>query len=92
MRDIRSTFNSRFGFYMAAVGSAFGLGTLWRFPYIAGVNGGGAFVFLYVFFVVLVALPALIAELIIGRRTRKNIIGALKYEPWVKGSKKWVWL
>ncbi len=77
---------------MAAVGSAFGLGTLWRFPYITGVNGGGAFVVLYVFFVVLIALPVLIAELMIGRRTGKNIIGAMKYSPWVKGSKKWAWI
>lgn len=90
MRDVRATFGSRFGFYMAAVGSAFGLGTLWRFPYITGANGGGAFVFLYIFFVAAISLPVLISELMIGRRTRKNIIGALTWKPWVKNTR-WAW-
>ena len=71
MKDVRrATFGTRFGFYMAAIGSAFGLGTLWRFPYITGANGGGAFVLLYIFFVGAIALPALISELMLGRMTR----------------------
>ncbi|MBK9294384.1 MAG: sodium-dependent transporter, partial [Oligoflexia bacterium] len=78
MRELRSTFSTRFGFYMAAVGAAFGLGTFWRFPYIVGANGGGAFIVLYLFFVAAIAVPALICELQLGRTTGKNIVGALK--------------
>ena len=76
IRKRRGTFHSRFGFYMAAVGSALGLGTLWRFPYITGTNGGGAFVLLYVFFVAGIGLPALTSELMLGKLTRRNIVGA----------------
>jgi neurotransmitter:Na+ symporter, NSS family len=71
---------------MTAVGSALGLGTLWRFPYVTGVNGGGAFVLLYVFFVAAIGLPVLIAELMLGKITRNNIVGALSWKPWVSQS------
>jgi len=87
----RAAFQSRFGFYMAAIGSAVGLGTLWRFPYVTGVNGGGAFVLLYIFFVAAIGLPALICELMLGKLTRFNIVGAFKYKPWVGTEKKWSW-
>ena len=60
--------SSRFAFLMAAMGSAVGLANIWRFPYTAGVSGGGAFVFIYIGAVLLLALPVLIAELMIGRR------------------------
>ncbi|HNP34600.1 MAG TPA: sodium-dependent transporter [Woeseiaceae bacterium] len=60
--------SSRFTFLMAAVGCAVGLGNIWRFPYSAGVNGGGAFVLVYLAAVVILAVPVLIAELMIGRR------------------------
>ena len=59
--------SSRFAFLMAAVGAAVGLGNIWKFPYVAGVNGGGAFVLVYLGAVVLVALPILVAEIAIGR-------------------------
>jgi NSS family neurotransmitter:Na+ symporter len=60
--------SSRLAFLMAATGSAVGLANIWRFPYSAGVSGGGAFVFIYIGAVLLLALPILIAELMIGRR------------------------
>lgn len=61
------TWSSKTTFLMAAVGAAVGLGNIWRFPYMAGTNGGGAFVLLYLAAVVLIAIPVLIAETMIGR-------------------------
>ena len=63
---------------MAAAGSAIGLGNIWRFPYTAGENGGGAFVLIYLGFVLLVGIPVVLAELSIGRKTEKNPVGAFK--------------
>ncbi|MBN1157807.1 MAG: sodium-dependent transporter [Bacteroidales bacterium] len=77
-RQKRGTWGSKFGFILAAAGSAIGLGNIWRFPYITGENGGAAFVILYLFFVVAIGLPVLIAELTVGRKTRKNPVGAFK--------------
>jgi len=71
---------SRFAFLMAAVGAAVGLGNIWKFPYITGQNGGGAFVLVYLLAVIFVALPILIAELAIGRWGRQsppNAMGAV---------------
>lgn len=65
---------SRIGFIMATAGSAVGLGSLWRFPYVAGTNGGGAFVLLYLIFTFLIGLPVFAAELILGRKTQKSAI------------------
>lgn len=61
-------FGSRFGFVMAATGFSVGLGNIWRFPYLTGENGGGAFVLIYVGCALLIAVPILIAEIIIGRQ------------------------
>ena len=66
MKNVR--WSSRFAFLMAAVGSAVGLANIWRFPYTAGVSGGGAFVLVYLGAVILLALPLVIAELTLGRR------------------------
>jgi len=60
--------SSRFAFLMAAMGSAIGLANIWRFPYTVGVSGGGAFVFVYIGAVLILALPILIAEFMVGRR------------------------
>ncbi len=65
---------TRIGFLLASAGSAIGLGSLWRFPYVTGQNGGGAFVLLYLLFTVLIALPALIGELLLGRMTQRSSI------------------
>lgn len=67
---------TRFGFYLAAVGSAFGLGNLWRFPYITVENGGGAFVLLYVIFALILGLPLLIGELMLGKLSRRSVVSA----------------
>ena len=74
----RGAWSSKVGFIIAAAGSAIGLGNIWRFPYVAGQNGGAAFVLLYIIFVVLIGLPVMIAELSIGRNTKKNPVGAFK--------------
>lgn len=65
-------FSSTFGFLMAATGFAVGLGNIWRFPYITGENGGGAFVLIYLGCVVFIAIPILVAELLVGRIGQSN--------------------
>ena len=69
--------SSRAAFILAAIGSAVGLGNLWRFPYVAGENGGGAFVLFYVLCVVIIGLPVLVAEMFIGRRGRMSAVGSV---------------
>jgi len=76
--DNRGTWNTKFGFILAAAGSAVGLGNIWRFPTEAASNGGAAFLFIYIICVVLIGLPVMIAELSIGRSTQKNPVGAFK--------------
>ena len=82
----RGTWGSRMGFILAAAGSAIGLGNIWRYPYVTGENGGAAFVLLYVACVFVIALPVLIAELSLGRRTTLDAVGAFKA---LSPSKKW---
>ena len=79
--------SSKLGFILATAGSAVGLGALWRFPYIAGTNGGGAFVFLYLLFTFLLGFPLFIAELIIGRKTQKSAV--LAYSALSNNSENW---
>lgn len=67
MSQQRSQWGSRFGFILAASGSAVGLGNIWKFPYITGENGGGLFVLIYLACIILVGLPILVAEIMIGR-------------------------
>lgn len=74
----RGGFGSRTGFILAAAGSAIGLGNIWRFPYTAGENGGGAFLIVYLICVAVLCLPVLYAELAIGRASQKSPIGAFK--------------
>lgn len=74
----RTFWTTRFGFYLAAVGSACGLGNLWRFPYVVGENGGGAFVLLYVLFALLLGLPLLIGELMLGKWSRRSVLEATR--------------
>jgi len=74
----RGNWATRMGFILAATGSAIGLGNIWKFPYITGVYGGGAFVLVYLICVILVGLPLMISELMIGRRTQKSPVGAFK--------------
>ncbi len=72
----RGQWSGRTGFILAAAGSAIGLGNIWRFPYTAGENGGGAFVLIYLGFVALIGVPVLLSELAIGRKTQRNAVGA----------------
>ncbi|MDP6374334.1 MAG: sodium-dependent transporter [Pseudomonadales bacterium] len=70
--------SSRFGFLMAAIGFAVGLGNIWRFPYITGENGGGAFVTVYLLCAFLIGVPILMAEILIGRRGRLSPPGSMR--------------
>lgn len=74
----RDGFGSRFGVLVAVAGSAIGLGNLWRFPYLVGNNGGAAFIVVYITMAIVLCLPIMISEFVIGRRTQSNAIGAVK--------------
>lgn len=82
----RDQFTSKIGFILAAAGSAIGLGAIWKFPYMAGTNGGSVFIILFVICTVLIGLPILIAEFMIGRRGQKDPITSFKEQapnkPW----------
>ena len=74
----RAQWGSRIGFILAAAGSAVGLGNIWKFPYVTGENGGGAFILAYVICVLLVGLPIMSAEILIGRATQKSPVSAFR--------------
>lgn len=76
--DSRDGFKSSWGTVLALAGSAVGLGNIWRFPYIVGENGGAAFILMYILIILLVGIPAFMAEFSIGRSTQKNVFGAFK--------------
>ncbi|MFH1851569.1 MAG: sodium-dependent transporter [Candidatus Neomarinimicrobiota bacterium] len=78
MINQREHWGSRIGFILAATGSAIGLGNIWKFPYIAGENGGAAFIFIYLICIAIIGLPVLIAEILLGRTTQRNPVGAFK--------------
>lgn len=73
----RETFSSGVAVFFATLGSAVGLGNIWKFPYLTGANGGGAFLFVYLLCVMFVGIPVMISEFYMGRKTRKNILGAV---------------
>lgn len=74
----RGSWSSRLGFILAASGSAIGLGNIWKFPYITYQNKGGAFVLVYLICIAAIGMPIMVAEMMIGRRTQKNAVGALR--------------
>lgn len=82
----RDGFTSKFGIIAAAAGSAIGLGNIWKFPYIVGLNGGAAFIIIYLLCIVLIGAPVMLSEFIIGRRAQKNAVGSFKIlapnSPW----------
>jgi NSS family neurotransmitter:Na+ symporter len=78
MNQQRSTFGSRIGILLATVGSAVGLGNIWRFPYMLGTNGGAAFLLIYAVCILLLGFPVMITEFFIGRHTQRNAAGAFK--------------
>jgi NSS family neurotransmitter:Na+ symporter len=74
----RPHWSNRLGFILAATGSAIGLGNIWKFPYIAGTNGGGAFVLIYLACILIVGIPILLAEMHIGRESQSNAVKAFQ--------------
>lgn len=85
----REHFGSRWAVIFAMAGSAIGLGNIWRFPYMMGEHGGAAFIIIYILASVLVSLPVFIAEVTLGRRSRRGSFGAMaKLKP---DKKIWVW-
>lgn len=76
--DKRVTFGSKLGILMATVGSAVGLGNIWRFPYMLGENGGAAFLLVYLICILILGLPVMLTEFFIGRHTHRNAAGAFK--------------
>ena len=83
----REQWGSKAGFILAASGSAVGLGNLWKFPYMAGRNGGGAFVLVYFILLFLVGFTLMLGEIVVGRYTQLNAIGAYR-----KIKKSWAWV
>jgi NSS family neurotransmitter:Na+ symporter len=82
----RDSFGSKFGVIAAAAGSAIGLGNIWRFPYVVGQNGGGAFLLIYLFFIAAIGIPVMMSEFVIGRSAQLNPVGAFKK---IAPGKKW---
>jgi NSS family neurotransmitter:Na+ symporter len=82
----RESFGSKFGIIAATAGSAIGLGNIWRFPYVAGENGGAAFIILYLGFVIAIGIPVMLSEFTIGRRAQQNVYGSFRKlapkQPW----------
>ncbi len=78
MAEARAQWQSKLGFILAAAGSAVGLGNLWKFPYVTGTNGGGAFVLIYLVCIALVGLPIMLAEVTLGRMAQTGPVGAFR--------------
>ena len=74
----RGNWSSQFGFIAAAAGSAIGLGNIWRFPYMVGRYGGAAFVLVYLAIIIFIGVPVMNSELLIGRKSERNAVGAFK--------------
>ncbi len=87
--SIQGLWSSRMAFVLAVTGSAVGLGNIWKFPYIAGENGGGAFVLVYLLCVFLIGLPIMMSEVLIGRRGRRNPITTMKIVGEEEAGQKW---
>lgn len=92
-KSIHGEWSSRWIFILAATGSAVGLGNIWKFPYMAGENGGGAFVLIYLVCIVLLGIPIMMAEVLIGRRGRQSPVNTMITLAKEEGANKhWVWL
>ncbi len=85
----RENFGSKIGAVLAAAGSAVGLGNIWRFPIETGQNGGAAFIIIYVVCILLLGLPIMISEFLIGRHTHSNTAGAYRV---LSGNSPWKWV
>lgn len=89
MTESRAQFATKLGVIATTVGSAVGLGNIWRFPYEAGMHGGGAFLIIYLFIIFVVGIPVITAEFIIGRHTGSNIAGAFHK---LARNRSWSWV
>ncbi len=78
-KSIHGQWSGRWAFILAATGSAVGLGNIWKFPYITGQNGGGAFVLVYLLCIAIVGIPIMIAEIMLGRRGRRSPINTMRH-------------
>ena len=78
MANEQRGFTSNIGAILAAAGGAVGLGNIWRYPYMLGQNGGGAFLLVNLLFVLMIGIPLMMTEFVIGRRTQSNVVGAYK--------------
>ena len=74
----REGFGSRLGFLLVSAGCAIGIGNVWKFPYVAGENGGGVFVMFYLLFLLIMGIPVMSMELAIGRASGRTLVGAYK--------------
>src|SRR3990167_7340409 len=92
-KSIHGMWSSRMAFILAATGSAVGLGNIWKFPYITGENGGGAFVLVYLLCIAVIGTPIMMAEVMIGRSGRKSPISAMRILATRAGrSANWQWV
>lgn len=85
--ESRASFGGKLSAILVAAGSAIGLGSIWRFPYMAGENGGAAFLLLYLVCIFIVGIPVMMAEFAIGRKSQRSSVGAVRVL-----SRKWSWL
>lgn len=91
--SIHGLWTSRLAFVLAATGSAVGLGNIWRFPYVAGENGGGVFVLIYIVCILLIGIPIMMAEVMLGRRGRRSPIETMRALALEEGqSANWAWV
>ena len=92
-KSLHGHWSSRMAFILAVTGSAVGLGNIWKFPYIAGQNGGGAFVLVYLICVIVIGMPVMMSEVLIGRRGRRNPVATMELLGREEGgSGRWRWV
>jgi len=92
-KSLHGHWSSKMAFVLAVTGSAVGLGNIWRFPYVVGENGGGAFVLVYLACVLLIGMPVMMSEILIGRRGRRNPVATMALLGEEEGSTRhWKWI
>ena len=92
-QSLHGSWSSRVAFIFAVTGSAVGIGNIWKFPYMAGANGGGAFVLVYLLCVFIIGLPVMMSEVLIGRRGRRNPVATMALLGEEEGSsRQWRWV
>ena len=94
MNEKRESFGSRLGFILVSAGCAIGIGNVWKFPYVAGQNGGGVFVLFYLLFLVVMGIPVMTMELALGRRSGLTMVKGYKKleKPGQKVASSWMGL